>query len=65
MTPVERTLKLRRLMDSNGLSPEDVSSMTHRTVETIYHWRSGKRWPIPQAMLDLIELKTQQGGSCK
>ena len=49
---------LRKMMDTHGLTVEDVSKITGRTTGRVYHWLSeATRWPIPDHMLRLIELE--------
>lgn len=53
-TPTER---FRKFCEDNDLKAKDVAEKMGRSVHTVRHWFSGKRHPIPEETLELIELK--------
>lgn len=53
MNPTE----LRTLMDSKGLSADEVAMLVHATPRTVYYWLSGGRG-MDAATDELLTLKT-------
>lgn len=51
------TRKFRELMDRHGISPKEAGEMLGRKTRTIYNWRGAYPQVIPDAMLELFELK--------
>lgn len=55
-----KTSRLRDLMDTHRLSIGDVANILSRNKKTVRMWRSQNEPSIPDALLELLELKLQQ-----
>lgn len=55
----DRTIALREIAAAYNLSATRIAEITGRTVDTVYHWLSGKHRTIPQDTLDLLKLRLQ------
>lgn len=56
------TLRLRELMEQYCVSVEDVGELLNRSPGTIYQYRGARKQPIPNQLLELLELKLQLRG---
>lgn len=55
----DRTQALREIAAAHNLGAVGIAEITGRTVDTVYHWLSGKHRVIPQDTLDLLKLRLQ------
>ena len=60
MTLDPKTLRLRALMTQHGVSIVDVATLLSRSKKTVRMWRSRNEPSIPDAQLELLELKLTQ-----
>ncbi|WP_312388143.1 hypothetical protein [Stutzerimonas nitrititolerans] len=60
MTLDPKTLRLRALMTQHGVSIGDVAALLSRSKKTVRMWRSRNEPSIPDAQLELLELKLSQ-----
>lgn len=60
MTLDPKTLRLRALMTQHGVSIGDVATLLSRSKKTVRMWRSRNEPSIPDAQLELLELKLSQ-----
>jgi hypothetical protein len=56
-----KTDRLKALMAEFGLSSADVASLTGKALKTVYGWRIGHPYAIPDNTLRLLELDLRQG----
>lgn len=52
-----KTDRFRSLMVRHRLKPADVARILGREVRTVYGWRVGKPHAIPDALMELLEMK--------
>lgn len=57
MTPHPNTTRLKELMAQRNLSIKDVAHLLGRSSKTVRMWRSKTEPSIPDALLELLELK--------
>jgi len=55
-----KTQRLRALMAQHGVSIGDVAALLSRSKKTVRMWRSRNEPSIPDAQLELLELKLSQ-----
>lgn len=53
----KNTLRLRSLMSEHGVSTGEVADLLGRKPHTVYQWRGTAARAIPDALLELLELK--------
>ena len=51
------TKRLHEVMDGHQLKSPDVANLLNRSLKTVQCWRCQSPAPIPDSMLELLELK--------
>lgn len=54
---MDTTQRFRQLCTDNGLKAPAVAKLMNRSIFTVRHWFSGSHYPIPEDLLELLELK--------
>jgi hypothetical protein len=60
LTIIARQRRLRRLMRTHGLTPQQVGKLLYRNASYVRSWHAGIN-PVPPEMLRLLELEIQSG----
>lgn len=56
----ENTVRLKALMADRKITLQQVAAITGRSYKSVRRWRSRSGKPIPDALLELLELKTRE-----
>ena len=65
MNPHPNTTRLKELMAQRNLSIKDVAQLLGRSSKTVRMWRSKTEPSIPDALLELLELKLKPAEKAK